>query len=188
MGLVIASYFLILLLLFGISYLIYWVLKRIGFRKTGIALSSTIATIFSLLLISTLFEDQLFFKRDALKLLDGHNIHLQDDFEIRNNKSMWAMGDSYHTFTLHISENDKNSIGTTIRHSVNFQNIVIPSPLITIAPDRHFGKRLTQNYETQSEFVRELFEPSGKKGYAPTYQIVKINKSSNRLVFEDIDE
>jgi hypothetical protein len=47
---------------------------------------------------------------------------------------------------------------------------------------------VTQNYETEKAFVREYFQPSGQKGYAPTFRRISISKSDNELTFEDIDE
>ena len=53
--------------------------------------------------------------------------------------------------------------------------------------DKYTGKKITQNYEDSTRFVREYFEPNGQ-GYAPTYRRIEIDKTENKLIFEDIDE
>jgi hypothetical protein len=54
--------------------------------------------------------------------------------------------------------------------------------------NKYFGSKIIQNYESENQFVRECFEPSGKKNYAPTYRKIEINKQDNKLIFEDIEE
>lgn len=67
-----------------------------------------------------IFEDDLFTKSDAQKLLIEQNIQIKDDFDLKENKSMYSPGDYYHTFTLIISPNDKLRIIKEIKSSSNF--------------------------------------------------------------------
>lgn len=102
---------------------------------------------------------------------------------------MSAIGDYYHTFTLRISESDKQNAISEIKNADNFQsdnNSV--DHLLYLSDNRYFGPKVTQNYETEYAFVREYFKPSGQKGYAPTFRRISIDKQTNELTFEDIDE
>ncbi|WP_375417626.1 hypothetical protein [uncultured Hymenobacter sp.] len=168
-------------------FLSYWIPTRVGFSRTGIALSTILAAGISIMTICIVFEDQLFSKRDAASLLKQQDIVLNDNFIILKNQSMWAPGDYYHTFTLKISESDKSRISTLIRSAANFQDKEIPSSLITQVTNQYNAGKLTQNYETKDDLVCELFESHGE-GYAPTYGIIQINKAEGKLVFKDIDE
>ena len=136
-----------------------------------------------------IFEDQLFTKNRANKLVEEQGIELIDEFELVHNESMTAIGDYYHTFTLEISEKDKQRAISEIKNSDNFQ---LDNHSIDYKPylskNRYFGPKVIQNYETEYAFVREYFEPSGQKGYAPTFRRISISKSKNELTFEDIDE
>ena len=136
------------------------------------------------------FEDQLFTKNNAKELVEEQDIKLTDDFELLKNESMSAIGDYYHTFTLKISERDKQNAITKIKSADNYKsdNGSIETLMYQSAPDRYFGKKVVQNYATENSFVRECFEPSGREGYAPTFRRISISKTNNELTFEDIDE
>ncbi len=172
----------------GLTFLSYWIPKKFGYPKVGRYLAITLGILFSILSIYTIFEDQFFFKRDARKLLNEQDIHLTDDFEIIENKSMSGIGDYYRTFSLTISEHDKQLIIEQIKKSENFKGLKDNKSDIMHSTDRYFGHKQIQNYEDENQFVREYFEPSGKKNYAPTYRKIEINKTDNKLIFEDIDE
>jgi len=92
----------------GLIFLTYWIPKKFGYPKIGKFLGIFLGIFFSLLIIYIIFEDQFFFKRDARKLLSEQDIHLTDNFEIIENKSMSGIADYYRTFSLAISEHDKN--------------------------------------------------------------------------------
>lgn len=59
------------------------------------------------LVLWSVFEDQLFTKHNAKELVEEQLILLVDKFEVKENKSMSAIGDYHHIFTLEISEPDK---------------------------------------------------------------------------------
>ena len=187
MGFFILFALLLVGILIGLTFLLYKVPKRFGYPRVGILLSSIFGLVVAYISILIIFEDQLFSKSDAQELLAEQNIQLSDNFELVNNESMTAIGDYYHTFTLKISAHDKERIMNQIRSSDNFIPHSQPKPLITELTDYYEGDKVTQNYETEEEFVRELFEPLGK-GYAPTWRIIHLNKNKNELRFEDIDE
>ncbi len=173
----------------GIVCLFYFVPKKFGYPKTG----KYLAIIFSLVVLTfillTVFEDQLFTKDNAKELVEEQQILLADNFELLENKSMSAMGDYYHTFTLKISEHDKQNAIFKIKSADNFKkdNSSFEQKLY-LSDKRYFGPKMTQNYETEDAFVRGYFQPSLQEGYAPIFRRILISKTKNELTFEDIDE
>jgi hypothetical protein len=174
----------------GIGLLFYLIPKRLGYPKTAKYLTISYGLIVLAIGLYIAFEDQLFTKNNAKELVEEQEFKLQDEFELLNNESMFAIGDYYHTFTIKISDRDKQDAITKIKSSDNYKtdNGSIETMLYQQAPDRYFGKKITQNYETENTYVREYFGPSGRKGYAPTFRRISISKTNNELTFEDIDE
>lgn len=173
----------------GLGLLFYFIPKKRGYPKTAKYLTIAYGLIVLTIAFFIVFEDHLFTKNNAKELVEEQNIILQDKFDLLNNESMSAIGDYYHTFTLKISERDKQDAITKIRSADNFNadNGNIESLPYQQAPDRYFGKEVIQNYETENSYVREYFEPSGRQGYAPTFRRISISKTKNELTFEDID-
>lgn len=174
----------------GLGCLFYFVPKKLGYPKTGKYLTLIYGILVLTVVLWTVFEDQLFTKDNAKELVEEQQILLLDKFDLKENKSMSTIGDYYHTFTLKISEQDKENAISRIKSSDNFKidNGTIDTLMYQAAPDRYFGKKVIQNYETENSIVREYFEPSGREGYAPTFRRISISKTKNELTFEDIDE
>jgi len=174
----------------GIGLLFYFIPKRLGYPKTAKYLTITYGLIVLVIGLFIVFEDQLFTKNNAKELVEEQKFKLNDEFELLNNESMSAIGDYYHTFTLEISDRDKQDAISKIKSSENYKtdNDSIETMLYLQAQDRYSGKKIIQNYETDNSYVREYFEPSGKEGYAPTFRRISISKINNELTFEDIDE
>ena len=177
-------------LLIGLGCLFYFVPKKLGYPKTAKYLTIAFGLIVLTIGLFITFEDQLFTKNDAKELVEEQDIKLTDEFELLNNESMSATGDYYHAFTLKISKRDKQDAITKIKSADHFKanNVSLETLMYQASPDRYFGKKVTQNYETENSFVREYFEPSGRQGYAPIFRRISISKSDNELTFEDIDE
>ncbi len=173
----------------GLGLLLYFVPKKLGYPKTAKYLTiSYILFILTVALYFT-FEDQLFSKNNAKELIEEQGIKLKDDFELLKNESTSAIGDYYHTFTLKISEHDKQNAITIIKSTDNFKTDSSSiDQMLYLSDQRYFGPKKIQNYETVNEYVREYFEPSGRKGYAPTFRRISISKADSELIFEDIDE
>jgi hypothetical protein len=173
----------------GLGCLFYFVPKKLGYPKTGKYLTIFFGLIVLTLVLWIVFEDQLFTKDNAKELVEEQQIRLTDKFELKENKSMSAIGDYYHTFTLKISERDKQNAIFEIKSADNFKtdNSSVDQTLY-LSDKRYFGPKVTQNYETENTYVREYFQPSGQEGYAPTFRRISINKTKNELTFEDIDE
>ena len=160
-----------------------------GYAKTGKYLAIIFGLLVLTLVLWIVFEDQLFTKNNAKELVQEQQILLVDKFELQENKSMSAIGDYYHTFTLKLSERDRQNAIVQIKSADNFKadNSSIDQTLY-ISDKRYFGPKVTQNYETENAYVREYFQPSGQEGYAPTFRRISISKTKNELTFEDIDE
>jgi hypothetical protein len=173
----------------GLVCLFYFVPKKLGYPKTGKYLAIIFGLLVLTLVLWTVFEDQLFTKDNAKELVEEQQILLVDNFELKENKSMSAIGDYYHTFTLKLSERDKQNAILKIKSADNFKtdNSSIDQ-MLYLSDQRYFGPKVTQNYETENAYVREYFQPSGQKGYAPTFRRISISKTKNELTFEDIDE
>lgn len=173
----------------GIGLLFYFVPKKLGYPKTAKYLTIVYGLIVLVIGLSIAFEDQLFTKNNAKELVEEQGITLADAFELLKNESISAIGDYYHTFTLKISPRDKQDAISKIKGADNFKTDknAIKTSLYQVS-DRYFGKRVTQNYETERSYIREYFEPSGQRGYAPTFRRISISKTENELTFEDIDE
>jgi hypothetical protein len=173
----------------GLIWLFNFIPKKLGYPKTGKYLANIFGLFVLTIILWTAFEDQLFTKDNAKELVEEQQIILTDEFELTENKSNSAIGDYYHTFTLKLSDRDKQNAISKIISADNFKkdNSSVDQTLY-LSDDRYFGPKVTQNYETEKAFVREYFQPSGQKGYAPTFRRISISKSDNELTFEDIDE
>ena len=185
---IILIFFLIILL---VPILIGYVIFRLIKHYSQIRYAKYFAIIYSLFLIglilSVVFEDELFSKNDATELVEDLNFKLNDDFELIKNESFSGIGDYYHTFILEISDNDKNRLINEIKSSPNFMNDSIYSTRKLVYPDRHKGKKTVWNYQNKTSYVREYFQPNGE-GSAPTNRIISLDRISNELRFDDIDD
>jgi len=172
----------------GIGCLLYFIPKKLGYSKTGKYLTKIFGVLVLTIVLWTVFEDQLFTKGNAKELVEEQKILLQDNFELKENKSMSAIGDYYHTFTLKLSERDIQNAIIKIKSADNFKADNSIDQMLYLSDKRYFGPKMTQNYETENAYVREYFQPSGREGYAPTFRRISISKTRNELTFEDIDE
>jgi hypothetical protein len=173
-----------------LGLLFYFVPKNLGYPKTAKYLTITYGLFVLTIGLYISFEDQLFTKNNARVLIEEQNIKLIDEFELIKNESMSSIGDYYHTFTLKISERDKQNAIIKIKSVDNFKTNKgsIESLIYQPTTNRYFGQKVVRNYETENSFVREYFEPSGREGYAPTFRRISISKNENEITFEDIDE
>ena len=156
-----------------------------GKRKLGILISRILAIGIVLVILSIVFEDNLFFKSDAEEYLAKQQIELNDNFKILENKSGGLM-DYYHKFELKISDADKNRLIDKITSEQNYvdkiqNSFYLPEKAIS----RYESDTITANYQTDWEYKTEIFYTNGK-GYTPTYIIISISKKENILTFEHI--
>jgi hypothetical protein len=95
----------IILLYFGIPFLIYLAFKTFGKRKLGKILGVSAFTILILFTTYSIFEDYFYFKFSAENELNKLDVHLDEEFEILKNES-YGIRDYYHSFELKISKRD----------------------------------------------------------------------------------
>ena len=174
----------LLLILVGIVYLSYWIPKKMGKRKLGIILSRILSIGLILLVLSFIFEDELYSKSDAKESLVEHKIELKDNFKILTNQS-GGIRDYYHSFELEISETDKNRLINQIKASENFKDKIQEDFYLPENRDRYSGESITVNYESKWDYKTEYYKPNGT-GVAPTYHIISISKTKNILKYENI--
>lgn len=172
----------------GLTYLSYQIPNKLGYPKIGRSLSFVAGLVCFFVAVSVVFEDQLFSRTDARKLINLQGIQLKEDFELLKNESMSAPGDYYHTFTLKISEREKERIISQIRSSKQFRNLNDSVQNIFQLTDRYLGEPVIQNFETDGAFVRRTLRPAGEINYAPLFHVITVCKRKNELRFEDIVE
>lgn len=176
----------IILLITAIIFLFYWIPKKLGRKKLGIWLSAIVSTIILGFILSIVFEEELFFKSDAAKLLNEHDIALTDDFKITSNE-MTGLMDYYHRFEITISEKDKNNLIKKFLTSEKYQLNVPEDFNLRHGKPRYADTDTTYTifYQKENNYVYEFYQPH-KPGYAPTWDIITIRQRSNKLIFERI--
>lgn len=174
----------------GVGLLFYFVPKKLGFPKTAKVLTILFSLMMLIIVVFIVFQDQLFTKNNAKDLVEEQNFKLTDEFVLLKNESKFIIGNYYHTFTLKISDRDKQDAITKIESSANFKsdNESVEILLYQKVKDKYYGNKIIQNYETETSYVREYFEPSGRQGFAFTFRRISISKTKNELTFEDIAE
>jgi hypothetical protein len=182
--------FLIITLTTGIIYLGYWIPKRLGNKKLGKWIAGTLTMCVFALILSVVFEDELFFKSDAKDLLAKHNIELKNNFKLNSNEFSGIM-DFYHRFELTISESDKSIIVSKIKEAENYKYFYDQPTDIRIDKPRYSddvnSMEFTSNYETENEYVYEYYKPN-QRGHKPTYNKITIMKYKNKLIYENISD
>lgn len=177
-----------ILIVAGIIFLSFWLPKKLGFPKAGKIIGVFTCCFFIYTVVAMIFEDELFSKNDARELLEEQKVYLNDDFKLEENSSNWAIGDYYHSFTLSISEKDKNRIIEEIKTASNYKDSSVQvTELLYVDDERKVNVKYFQNYETNTSYVKEYIEENGE-GYAPTFRQIYVDKKENELRFIEIDE
>lgn len=181
---------LIIGLTIGLIYLGYWIPKRFGKRKLGKWIAGILSIAVLSIILSVVFEDELFFKSDAEELLAEHNIELKENFKLNSNEFA-GIKDFYHRFELTISETDKSRIKNKITKAENYQHLEDETTDIRIDKPRYVNsndsQEFTANYETEREYIYEYYKPN-QRGHAPTYNRISIMKAENKLIYENISD
>ena len=165
----------------GLGLLFYSIPKKLGYPKTAKYLTIGYGILVLIFGLYAAFEDQLFTKNNARGLVEEYDIELVDDFILLENKSMSSIGDYYHTFTLEISEKDKQNAISKIKSSDNFKRDDSSlDKMLNLSYKRYSGHKVIQNYETENAYVRGYLQP--------TFKRILISKTKNELIFEHIDE
>lgn len=171
-----------------IIFLSFWIPMKLGYPKAGKIIGILVSCFFVYVVIAMIYEDELFSKNDALELLEEQKFYLNDDFKLDENSTSWAIGDYYHSFTLSISENDKNRIIEEIKSAPNYRDSSFHvKELLYVQDERKINVKYFQNYETSTSYVREYYKENGGN-YAPTFRQIYVDKEDNKLKFSEIDE
>jgi energy-coupling factor transporter transmembrane protein EcfT len=167
-----------------ITRLFFHIPNKLGYRKVGLFLSYFVGLIFLIFFTFIFFEDKFFTKTDAKEILKDEGVILQDEFTITKNESSSAIGDYTHSFDLKISESDKNRLISEIKSSKDFKKN--GESIIDIFQNlgKFKGKLISQNFETEENFIKRRYQSS--VGY--WVKTVYIDKKSNVLSFVYIDE
>lgn len=136
--------------------------------------------------MATVFEDQFFFKSDAIEKLKEHNVELKDDFKILSNESGGFM-DYFHQFRLTISPADKERLIDQIKSADNYEDEVQDMFDLRSGKIRYSDKdtSFTANYQDEWNYIYEYYKPN-KQGYTPTWDRISISKTENRLNYERV--
>ena len=173
---------------FGLGLLIYIIPRLVGYPKTGKILTIIYGLLVLLIALLVGFEDKFFSKKDAKKLVEEQGIILKDDFELVDNKSSWAIGDYFHTFSINISVQDRINAIENIKNSESFRKAGDSVDEFSSKEFFHYsGPKLIQDYENEFSYIREYLQSNGN-GYAPTFRRIMISKKGNLLTFQDIIE
>ena len=109
----------------AIVFIIYIILRKFNHPRIAkyliISLISGLIILFLTIVWSEVFENELFDKDDARKLLEKKQIILVDDFEIIKKESAIFINGSQE-FTLEISEQDKKAAISEIKKSIEREN------------------------------------------------------------------
>lgn len=97
------------IIIFGIPYTVFFILKKIGKPKLAKIIGSGTLIVFLFFTTYVVFEDYFFFNSSAKNELKRMNLVLNDDFEILKNES-GGFTDYYQVFELKISEQDANGL------------------------------------------------------------------------------
>ncbi len=169
-----------------ISLSVYCAFKKDKMPTTGKILSIVFFLLLTGFTLKEVYRDELFSKQDTLKILDRHNVSLNDDFEILYNNSEYAIGYSYHTFTIKISEDDKIKMLNDIISSKNFNVDTLLIQDINNHEDYNQDSKI-MNYEKDDKIIR-IFVQSQGDGRMASWRKIKISKKENILEFEDFDK
>lgn len=172
----------------GIVYLSYWLPKKLGYKKVGVVISSVLTIGVLAIVFSSVFEDELFTESDAIDRLKEHSFIVADDAELISNE-MGGIRDFHHRFELRISEEDKEKFIRNIRSSENYQFQV--SEIIDIRTNKprysDQDTSFTATYENSRSYVYEFYKPN-RQGYKPTWEIISVSKSENKLTYQLISD
>ncbi len=155
----------------GVIFLCYWIPKRMGHKKSGIILSSTLLGGLVLLIAYGFLHDLFYTKSDVTNLLADQNITLQDDFKIVNTDDDGFWG-AYQMFEIEISPADKTRILEAIKNSYDFGARI---------PERKLPNTISKaNYEDAGAYIRERVQ-TFVPGQSAIIERVVVHEHSNNV-------
>lgn len=162
-----------------ILYLGYSLPNRYGHRKSGIALGSILAALVMHLIYPEPLQKLFFTKNDARELLALQNLKIQQKFQVTENEyNQWNWPSQ--RLVLNINFQDRASLTKQIRSFPKFIKKGDSIPDIRLA-DRYFGNSEIIRYETQNALVTKSLIPAQDENYAPTWLMISVSKTENKL-------
>jgi len=167
-----------------IIFLTLKVSSKLGYRKLGITIVISIALIFLLIPLNFLYDDIFFFKSDAKKKLEEHNIILNENFDLKN-KSISGVMDRELQFELTISEKDKEEIIKKFKNS--------PYRSLNNTNEIYDIESKIKNSLKRDTILYSIYEENGfwyleyckilSNGYIQTRDMIQVSKNNNELYF-----
>ncbi len=178
----------VLLILSPLSYI---VLKKFGYKKTGVVVALALAFIVIYPSILIIFESELYSKSDAKKDLEKLGFELENEFEIVSNE-ITGTSDYYQFTKLKISSKDKKKLIQEIQNSNDFKIIdslemSLQDSIYKFKLDETDSKvTFTKNYKLKRIFVKEYFEK--QFDFVPTKMKIEIDELSDEIKLERIED
>ncbi len=166
----------------------YFILKYLGYKRTGIFISVFLALIVLIPLFFLIFESKLYSKSDAEKDLKLIDIQLKDDFEIIRSE-ISGMPEYYQFTDLKISDQDKEIIIKDIKVSDNFEkrDSIQPIRFMVLEKDLYRADTtILHNYKYKNMFIRELYIK--RFNHVPINLRVEASQNSDMLYLERIED
>jgi len=169
-----------------VFFLFYWLPKKLGYPVFAKVLISVVTVALLCTIVITSYNNHFFSKKDAIVLLERHDIVLKDDFKVLNRKRRFG-GDNYHcTLELSISERDKEAIINTIRSGANFKSGMEDADTDDVLLTNRKGLQEI-NFETETRVVKERLEQVRTGEYMLAHYVVTVYKNKNVLKINDLD-
>lgn len=182
----------------GVIFLLFHLPKKFGHPKLGRWLGGVATALFALFLISFLFSMTgwvIFPKNKVRHLLKDSSIELVDRFKILDHENIGfdIHGDIYESFTIRVSDADKQRIIDQIKSD--------PETVVLSKEDREdhnyhiefyhrFGDvtEAPLYYDAPDEYLISVYESPQKEGYVGKYHWISVNKRTNVLEVVDFWE
>lgn len=139
----------------------------------------------SAIILPFALEDFLFFKGDAKSLLREDGIMLNGKYDITDHQIIGMTADMYETFTLKISNDDRNRLISELRFSPFRQDSIYAVSFFDSLTFKPSDKKYCDNERT-TYIERQTYKKL--EGYKADRDIITVYKNENKLVFRRINE
>lgn len=173
-----------IILVFQIVFIVYWLFRVYGKKRSGAISAMILAVIFILIAMQPWISDWTFNKKDVRKILLYHGLELKDDFKILQNES-GGFRDYYQTFTIKISDGDYKQIASKIRSSKNYKGLF--TDLTKQLPISDYKNHDTIDFETNYNYEREYWSKHAMDNGTYHFKF-QLSKTEKRLNYIGSDE
>jgi len=178
-----AIFILPVILVFQIIFIVFWIFRLYGKRKSGTIVASILTIAFLLFCLYPWISDWLFNKKDVRNVLAFHKIELVEDFKLMKNES-GGFRDYYEMFTIKLTDRDFDNLTLKIKTAKNFRGLVTNDLQLS---DENYKHHDTLDFETENFVQREY--TSNRKTESGTYHFIfQLDKKSKELNYIGSDE